>query len=250
MTDAERDLLRAVLESPDDDGPRLVYADLLDETDRAEQAEFIRQQIQHVNDPDYHGFLCLPERPCRNCDRESYLLNEHYKKEIDLIAKVIGYQGNLISNFVKYRRGFPDEIRCTLAEFMGGECRKCKGDGRRLNPATINPISCYISVSCPNCKGTGRIEGLAKRIGETWPVTKVVLTDRKPYRDAWGYQWWSDNRDESGVGAIGMHRKVVYHKTEKLAFDALSQESVSYMRSLANLPPLPGTVHQSTARAS
>ncbi len=38
-------LLRAVCESPDDDTPRLVFADWLDENGESERAEFIRVQI-------------------------------------------------------------------------------------------------------------------------------------------------------------------------------------------------------------
>lgn len=40
------DLLAAVLAAPDDDGPRLVYADWLEENGDPERAEFIRVQIE------------------------------------------------------------------------------------------------------------------------------------------------------------------------------------------------------------
>jgi uncharacterized protein (TIGR02996 family) len=45
MTETERSLLDAVLENPDDDLPRLVYADWLDENGDPKRAEFIRAQI-------------------------------------------------------------------------------------------------------------------------------------------------------------------------------------------------------------
>jgi uncharacterized protein (TIGR02996 family) len=45
MTDQDA-LLRSVLPNPDDDAPRLVYADWLEERGRAEDAEFIRVQIE------------------------------------------------------------------------------------------------------------------------------------------------------------------------------------------------------------
>lgn len=44
MTEREA-LLRAVCESPDDDTPRLVFADWLDEHDEPERAEFIQVQV-------------------------------------------------------------------------------------------------------------------------------------------------------------------------------------------------------------
>jgi uncharacterized protein (TIGR02996 family) len=45
MTDREA-LLQAILENPDDDAPRLVYADWLDEHGDADRAEFIRVQCE------------------------------------------------------------------------------------------------------------------------------------------------------------------------------------------------------------
>ena len=46
MTDREA-LVRAIIENPDDDAPRLVYADWLDEQGRDEQAEWIRAEYQY-----------------------------------------------------------------------------------------------------------------------------------------------------------------------------------------------------------
>lgn len=43
----ERSFIEAILESPDDDGLRLIYADWLDENGQGERAEFIRCQIAH-----------------------------------------------------------------------------------------------------------------------------------------------------------------------------------------------------------
>ncbi len=45
MNDGEA-LLKAILANPDEDTPRLVYADWLDENDQPERAEFIRVQIE------------------------------------------------------------------------------------------------------------------------------------------------------------------------------------------------------------
>lgn len=47
MTDRDA-LLRAICENPDDDAPRLIYADWLDEYGRSEDAEFIRVQVELV----------------------------------------------------------------------------------------------------------------------------------------------------------------------------------------------------------
>src|SRR5262245_7718189 len=45
MTDRDA-LLRAIYETPDDDAPRLIYADWLDENGDPRQAEFIRVQVE------------------------------------------------------------------------------------------------------------------------------------------------------------------------------------------------------------
>jgi len=44
MTADERALIQAIIAAPDDDLPRLVYADWLEEHGRPERAEFIRMR--------------------------------------------------------------------------------------------------------------------------------------------------------------------------------------------------------------
>src|SRR4051812_23231024 len=46
-------LVQAILHAPDDDAPRLVYADWLDETGDADRAEFIRVQCRMARLPFY-----------------------------------------------------------------------------------------------------------------------------------------------------------------------------------------------------
>lgn len=67
----EAALLRAIREMPDEDTPRLVYADYLDEEGHSARAEFIRVQIERAR---------LPEHDPRRTpleDREHELLAEH-----------------------------------------------------------------------------------------------------------------------------------------------------------------------------
>lgn len=59
------ELLAAIVENPWDDGPRLIYADWLDEKGSTERAEFIRTQIQLSRINQYHAdytFLKQRER--------------------------------------------------------------------------------------------------------------------------------------------------------------------------------------------
>jgi uncharacterized protein (TIGR02996 family) len=70
MTD-DQGLFQAILDNPDDDGVRLIYADYLDEHGEPQRADFIRVQIE---------LALLPEDDPRRGDleaRERALLEEH-----------------------------------------------------------------------------------------------------------------------------------------------------------------------------
>jgi uncharacterized protein (TIGR02996 family) len=89
-------LLAAILASPDDDLPRLVYADWLDEHGDPARAEFIRTQIELAKLPDHDPRFRALE------DREHELLCEHE----------VGWIGNGADGLSEWewRRGFVDEI--------------------------------------------------------------------------------------------------------------------------------------------
>jgi uncharacterized protein (TIGR02996 family) len=96
--------LQAIIETPDDDTPRLVYADWLEEHGDAERAEFIRVQVQ---------LACLPEedprRPALKL-RERALLSRHE-------ATWAGpFRGRVES--WKFRRGFVEQITTGAAKFL------------------------------------------------------------------------------------------------------------------------------------
>ena len=61
MTDHNA-LLRTICQSPDDDVPRLIYADFLEETGEAARAEFVRAQVELARTPNWEPFAVL----CRN----------------------------------------------------------------------------------------------------------------------------------------------------------------------------------------
>jgi len=88
MSEADA-LLAAIRQAPDDDAPRLIYADWLDEHGQPERAEFIRVQIE----------LARQESPGLR-RREAELLAEHH----DLFA------GPLTAPWlrIRFRRGFAD----------------------------------------------------------------------------------------------------------------------------------------------
>ncbi|MBN9119669.1 MAG: TIGR02996 domain-containing protein [Planctomycetes bacterium] len=95
----EAALLRAIRDMPDEDTPRLVYADYLDEEGQSARAEFIRVQVELAG---------LPEGdPRRNAleDREHELLAEH---ECDWLGVAPGDADELTE--WAFARGFVEEV--------------------------------------------------------------------------------------------------------------------------------------------
>jgi uncharacterized protein (TIGR02996 family) len=90
-------LLAAVLAAPDDDTPRLVYADWLEDAGDVEQAEFIRLHIEHHRRP-------RPELARRADD----LLSRH--KQTWEIPGIKGVQ--------RFRRGFVERLEMAAADFI------------------------------------------------------------------------------------------------------------------------------------
>ena len=109
MTDRAAQLMTMILERPDDDGPRLVYADWLEEfrptPDAGNRAEFIRIQIERNHRAQSGQRMDDDERAMR--DRESELWEQ--------------YQSKWFKDFLLWpvppviivRRGFLDTLRCS-----------------------------------------------------------------------------------------------------------------------------------------
>lgn len=168
----EQALLQAVLDAPDDDVPRLLYADWLEDRGDEEHAEFIRLQVRLRDDSEYPGgpFSEIPmERPS---DREFYDLR---RREAELLSRYhaqwtpsivirlvdwIGYPGGHVAAAPwRFHRGFVDEVSCTCDVWL------------KHGPAVV----------------------------AVQPVAKVRITDKKPWRSREGAFMWFVWPDE-GVG--------------------------------------------------
>ncbi len=80
-------LRQAVLASPDDDLPRLVFADYLEENGDADRAAFIRAQIELARTPEHEPFAVL----CNTRKRE-WVTGEPWVHEVyDLLANSTAY---------------------------------------------------------------------------------------------------------------------------------------------------------------
>ncbi len=97
-------MFQAILDAPEDDVPRLVYADWLEENGVNERAEFIRIQCQRQRLPEE-----APKR-LRLQRGECELFQKHGEEWTPKFAKVI-------KNY-KFRRGFVGEIEMTTAQYV------------------------------------------------------------------------------------------------------------------------------------
>ncbi len=104
MTDGDA-LLRAILANPDDDTPRLVYADWLDENDQPARAEFIRVQIELARNPSLAVMA-----------REAVLLAQHEEKWLAPF-KARGEPLNGEAHG-KFRRGFVGIVWMSATTFI------------------------------------------------------------------------------------------------------------------------------------
>lgn len=198
-------LLAAVCQFPDDDTPRLVLADWLDEHEQHERAEFIRVQVELAR-------LQQNEEATEKGDREAYMR----------LRRLIGRQAALLSD--------PDRH----VGWVGVRCPACKGAGAMVQmayPESVDdPPQHEVSIVCGLCNGTrlvasrfarGFVDRVTCRMGDVlrpcecgecggletiltdWargvlaahPVTRWEIVDREPWTSHasayWG--WWSEN---------------------------------------------------------
>jgi uncharacterized protein (TIGR02996 family) len=95
----EQAFLDAIIENHDDDTPRLVFADWLDDHGRPERAELIRLQCRLARMPEAD-----PER-WRLLAREAELLREHKKTWMNELRRATGI------SYGPFVRGFVEEVR-------------------------------------------------------------------------------------------------------------------------------------------
>lgn len=130
----DRPFLDAILLRPDDDLPRLIYADYLDETQRADRAEFIRVgcelarlptigQCGHKNDHERAALLRLREvqigdRPCVPGGKRNF--ERWFSPWDDKFRQIPGSFGGRSEHTFswEFRRGFIHTIRLDSAALL------------------------------------------------------------------------------------------------------------------------------------
>jgi uncharacterized protein (TIGR02996 family) len=103
----EAAFIQTIREHPDDDGPRLVYADWLEERGECDRAEFIRVQIELARG------VKNGHRQQELKEREAKLLNKHERQWIRSAAK--GIRGSV------FRRGMLESIEIPVTALRSAE---------------------------------------------------------------------------------------------------------------------------------
>jgi uncharacterized protein (TIGR02996 family) len=206
---AYADLLRAVLAEPQDDAPRLILADWLDEQGEGDRAEFIRCQCALARrNPRYCRQSTCNQAgygPCNYCSDTDALSRRERELTAppDRLGEWLGARPGL-ATFVgawpddvgwlykrsgenatairaEFRRGFVAVVRCRLEDWIGEGCKACRGDGWQIGPPERS--------QCPRCKGTGSVGGHGPAVVRAHPVERVEVTDREPYLNLAGTRW-------------------------------------------------------------
>jgi len=195
-----------IIANPEDDTPRLIYADWLEEHGQHERAEFIRLQIAKGDLPyrlqyriDKHGWRSLfgirqaldpwitthrertgqyPGYSWGSC--ESPTGSGLYKCG----AGEVWIEQKPLFKIVA-RRGFVAEITCALADWCGeacpGRCRQeCKGERTRAFYRHFDYGDVQRWEQCSICSGTGRVGGHGPALVRACPLERVTLSDREP----------------------------------------------------------------------
>jgi uncharacterized protein (TIGR02996 family) len=116
MTDGAA-LLRAIIDNPSENAPRLVYADWLDEHDDPDRAEFIRGQIRLSGmEPWDDGYTALDIR-CRQLERAHPEWLGGLGKFVSRSERFYGQRDE------PFERGFPARVKQTPAEFAKNQQR-------------------------------------------------------------------------------------------------------------------------------
>ncbi len=213
-------LLAAVRAAPDDDLPRLVLADWLEERGEAEsRVELIRVQcdplytlpceqveypldgvegLESYSDIEvrclcYHDGRTPPQEQwcpqCRARHRAMQIIeagDDENTRHVPHPFTGDGWTGYVVKT---YDRGFVHTVRGPLVSLIGGDCEPC-GRGWLTRHADGRPHD------CPACHGTGRTPGVLRELVRREPVTTVTLSDIHPDPTS-GDMWiWSEEAFE------------------------------------------------------
>jgi len=153
--------LADIRENPEDDAPRLIYADWLEDHGEEEQAEFIRVQVEESR---LHVCGCAPSLfvapDCPVCKA---------------VRPLRARWRELLSGLYGQFRPTSDDSWGVLATHRGG-----------TTPASFVRRGFVHTVRCPTATWLAHRVELVRR----HPLQRVELTNREPARSAAGKRYW------------------------------------------------------------
>ncbi len=266
-------LLLDIIAHPEDDAPRLIYADALEERgapgDDA-RSEFVRVQCRIASFGPrtavrlYHDQQANSGKKCDviGCNwcalhrRERELLFIPEAKDwLTGLPETTWHEGSISpckfyslepDMEIVFRRGFVASIACSLANWYGDSCTRCHGtkrirvvDTRKLEEIRSRGGHPFVppqkTVACPDCRSTGRIGGHGPALVQSQPLEEVRLTDRRPHRDEDDglWRWYAGDRDMEDI----LPPEICRHMKEavkRLAVTAMGHEAVFRTEADAN----------------
>lgn len=213
-TGNDKALFRSIFDDPYENTQRLVYADYLEEIGQSEQAEFIRTTCEKY-DPNPFSEKTFPygvdsSRVIELLKTYRNIWFHEFSNNVCLVPPN-DREKRSGGTYLVVRRGFIDEVYCTLETFIG-----------RTETAD-NPL--YYGRDL-----TVVIPGIAKKLFSSQPVSRVVITNAVIYK--------SGGNDTFYIGNLGIFPKEYWNQLEELrsrgeAIKAIEAVCLNYGRSLA-----------------
>ena len=223
-------MIRSILISPNDDLPRLIYADWLDENGQSDRAAFIRVQIDIANGDISQKSKDLEHRLWMLDSNRLAIHKYNLRFNLSAVCTVIDqwYSPNHVIFTV--RRGLVEEISCKQTDWVGMPCSECNGTGINNGEGNFTQI-------CLICKGKKRFNIFAERVGAIWPITKVIINDAVIQSSMGSNHFY--------LGGLGSFPRKYWgvldrHDSRLSVRNTLVKVCVAHMRELVNLPPLDG----------
>lgn len=241
----EAELLRSVLRHPDNDLPRLEYADCIDEKHGGFQAAFIRKQLA-----DELAAVPLTAR----YDLEEVFRVQPHRWESMAVRRAARLRAVGIT--LTYTRGFVSGIEGPYASLLGTPCSGVgEHHGDACSGGRVLAANSQFYRDCPTCTGSGLVGGYLRKLFLCQPVTLVVPLGLNPgrFHVSGGYSppSWTPRSispeileevraaDTHVFETPGGPGSVLSYALESGARDAMSAGLVRYFRRQTGLPLLP-----------
>jgi uncharacterized protein (TIGR02996 family) len=218
----EEGLLAEVRDDPEDDTPRLVYADWLDEHGQPERAELIRVQVQR--DRLSTGDSARP----RLDERSRAILAEHEADWTDSLRPLV--------RSYRWVRGLVDEVEVEAPRFAGHAdelLRLAPTAGWRVHVEGWQGVKVLV-----RCKQLLRVRRLTLLGGRMGGAGARILAESPNVANLKALALPEQSLGQPGTGALAGSRYLANLEVLDLTANNLSRSAVPLLASSSNLPRL------------